>query len=522
MMGVPQVETPLVPGANRGLGDNLLLLLDIPAGGRVVIVGEELQGWRRVFGESSFLERFATSGPGTVDLALYHASSASTQREMLEHLKALGEMLTPAGRLLFFAPNGYSPTRMKLLFKADSGNEKTGLRCSRGNYWEALAAAGFSGGREFLSMSDVATAEELVDPRSSFLENSRGGDRLWNLSRCCGLLPALASGYLYLEGNRALEQGRMFRALDWVLSSSGGKSPGPARVERIDLRQRGAMILFVVYPQSGRQVIVRIVSGPSARAIVRRNREFLQKLQACAGLPDVVRDLLPRPLGEFSLAGCSVQVETKLPGLPAWKVAGSVLTRKVYPAALDYIWQLQLGSRVPCGYAGEVPARLFTEDLERLNTCPTASLALRRQVAETGSSLRGWLANRSGYLVTAHGDYGYGNILVSPQQGRLTGVIDWDTGRLQELPGLDLLNFEVQRYRAEQGSGVHDAFVAATGPILARGGLDDHGGYAEVLGVAAERLPGLLHACLLRYLCRAANYPEVLAAEQEDYLRTFE
>jgi len=51
------------------------------------------------------------------------------------------------------------------------------------------------------------------------------------------------------------------------------------------------------------------------------------------------------------------------------------------------------------------------------------------------------------YIVFGHGDFGYGNILCDSNTASLTGIIDWDTARDIELPGVDFINLLIQKFR---------------------------------------------------------------------------
>ena len=53
------------------------------------------------------------------------------------------------------------------------------------------------------------------------------------------------------------------------------------------------------------------------------------------------------------------------------------------------------------------------------------------------------------FVVFSHGDFGYGNILYDSRTASLSGVIDWDTSRDVELPGVDFINLLIQKFRAK-------------------------------------------------------------------------
>jgi hypothetical protein len=101
-------------------------------------------------------------------------------------------------------------------------------------------------------------------------------------------------------------------------------------------------------------------------------------------------------------------------------------------------------------------------------------------------------------------------------------VIDWDAGRQFELAGIDLLNLQIQKARTERNMGVFPAFVAVACAALGRGGLDEAGHYQGEFGIEGDLVRACLGVALLRYLSRAAQYPDVFAAEQDDYRRAID
>lgn len=504
----------------RGLGSNLLLLFGLPPQARVLVLGRPLEFWCGLFDQARFLFRLEEApGPGSYDLVLYHLGCADAEEPLAAQLLALRRLLAGNGRLLLFAANGCAPRNW---LEVGSGAGKAAVTpCGWGDLRRVLVAAGFAPWREFRIVRDGARVTELAAPDSAFLEFPNRRHPWQHLARRWGLWPLFHDSCHFLLGAADFAATSLARAIGRQIATETGQDPGPPRLERIDLRQRGALVLFLDYPALGRQLVARIVSDPVTRATVRRNREFLLALHQAPELPEDLKRLLPRPLGEVFLDDRLVQVESLVPGLPAWKVKGGLLQRRIHPAALDFIWRLQDASCEVRNFSGELPAALFAPDLARLKACPAVPPELLRLAFATASSLCRTLAGKPGFLVAGHGDYGYGNILVDPASGALGGVIDWDTGRLRDLPGLDLLNLEVQRLRTVQGGDFLAAFVAATRCMLNRGSLGPDGTYRRRFGIGAAELHMLCHAGLLRYAARAAAYPEVLTEEAPAYLQAF-
>jgi hypothetical protein len=515
---------PNEPDACFGAGDNLLLLLDLPIDCRVLILGAQLKRWRSVFRNCYYQERFTAQQleAQNVDLILYHAACATTKARLLAQLRALKRLAEPSGRLLIFAPNFYSFTRLKMIRARGWKGLGGWLRCGRWGYRRVLADTGFVEYREFLPFPGVEDTEELVAPRSRFLELPHYWHPLFHLARRIGLFPAIADGYVFIAGPAVLEQGQLLKAVTNLLSATGNQTTASCTLERFDLRLHGALVLFVAEQYSGCKVIVRVVSDQRSRDIVCRNQEFLRGLQTNVDLPVTVKALLPQPLGDFRLTASSIYVETLLEGILAWKVNRGHLRKRIHAEAAEFIFRLQHGTRCKVRLGTTELDELFAADLARLASCPGVTPLLRESVVGVVSKIRQALQGREMYLTASHGDYGYGNILVDARTGGVKGVIDWDTGRSRDLPGLDFLNLEIQRTRAETDSGLLTAFETVFSLALARSSLDANGNYQTYFGVSADLLPAFLHLALFRYLTRASQYPEVFAAEQAEYLCAFE
>lgn len=504
-------------------GDNLLLLLGLPSTSRVLIVGEALRHWCDIFHNCRAYSSFAhgLTDESSCDLLLYHASCAADREQLQVQLTVLRRLLGTAGRLLMFAPNRYAFSRLKRI-KDGAWRQKGSLCCSQHGYRQALRRAGFGRAVEYLALPSLDAAEEIVVPDSRFVELPRHWHPFLHLAHRFKLFSNLADGYLFFQGPESLDDGPLLSTISLRLEEKAGGALVRPSLLRFDLRLRGALVLFVSEQQRRCEVIARIVSDPEIDQIVRKNQKFLSALRAIEGLPESFRALLPEPLADFIFCDRSVYLETLKKGVPAWKVNRGSVRPYVFQEATHFLWCLQRVTCRPRQYDTETLRSLFVEDLEQLSGCQEVDENLRAGVERTLQSMCARIDGLNGFLVASHGDYGYGNLLVDADSGSLTGVIDWDTGRFDDLPGMDLLNLEVQRVRAELGAGVHDAFVAVTESVRARGGLDDAGRYAAEFQIEGPWLHALLHACLLRYLCRAAQYPEVFAAEQNDYQRTLD
>jgi hypothetical protein len=98
-----------------------------------------------------------------------------------------------------------------------------------------------------------------------------------------------------------------------------------------------------------------------------------------------------------------------------------------------------------------------------------------------------------------HGDFWKGNILAA--DGRLCGVLDWDTASGSQLPFLDLFNLLVaERECSNFGRGLVNYLL----PVVRSAGNDPIARYCERVGV--ERDPELLEALAIAWWLERAAY----------------
>lgn len=510
---------------NHVTGDNLLLLMDLPLASSVLIVGEKLASWRLVFRNADHSERLSTPAGASVayGLILYHSDSADSRRMFDYDMRRARQLLASNGSILLFAENFYTPKRLKWLLRGRLDMFGKKPRYSRSGYREALERAGFESTHCFLPLPGLIRSEELVLAGSKMLELPHCRHPLLHLAhRLAGCL-ALAEGFVILGGPNSLGSSYPLQAVNEVIARHLKIPVASCVVERLDIRLRGAFVLFLTETHTGRCFIVRLVADCNLDEIVGKNHAFLGYLRTGAGLTAALMDKLPRPISRMEHEGSIVYVETMVAGMLAWKVNRGRLRPRIYNEAVDFLRQVHHASRQHSTLSAETLRTLFSDDFARLTNGTVLAPEFRERVAALLNALRDRLIGSEMDLVVSHGDFGYGNILVDPHHGDMQGVIDWDTGKANDFPGVDLINLLVQKERVETGCAVLPAFAALVGGGIAERVSCDYRSALTMFGIAEELHSCIVHLGFIRYLARSARYPKLFQQEhKEDFRQTLD
>jgi hypothetical protein len=234
------------------------------------------------------------------------------------------------------------------------------------------------------------------------------------------------------------------RVIDLVLREAGAAPDTPVR-----LRPRGdGSALGMFRTAKGQLAMLRVTMADSAH--IRENADALAALEA-AGTA-----LAPRLLGRGAVAGAEWSAETMLPGNVRPRLQASLVNDTV-----TFCASLPGTSR-----ASSLRERMLAlaERHERWGP-------LLRQLADTAVPEPGMLQ---------HGDLWLRNLLAA--QGRLSGVVDWETWHPAGVPGTDLLHLVSmnRRGRAREDIGAlwnagvwrSDSFVALARPYWGTLGIE--------------------------------------------------
>jgi peptidoglycan/xylan/chitin deacetylase (PgdA/CDA1 family) len=249
------------------------------------------------------------------------------------------------------------------------------------------------------------------------------------------------------------------------------------RAAGCDLSQAGVSVrsgglLLLLAPEA----VLRVAVGLSGRQISAQVKT-LRALHA-ASVDPLVAGRVSEPLAHGRTRLAEWSVERRLPGATA-----GGLTEPLMRDVVDFLVALH---RSPDGGAGADAA----DDAAAVGSfTPADADALERRAAEIDGVLAGC---PRGF---GHGDFFLGNLLV--EEGRLSGVIDWDAGGHGRMPLLDLLHL---RHAAAHDVPDEDWGMALVEHLLpwARSGGDPlTRDYCGRVGIDHE--PRVLEALVLRY-----------------------
>jgi hypothetical protein len=455
-------DTP-VPGLK---GPKLGLLLGAASDADVLLAGDALAGWeagcRGRFGTCTFAAGArelddVLAGSRTFGLVVWALREPWPLRGLDRRLRALRARLAPGGALVLFAENRWS-----LRSAASSGLAAAFVHGATAMaYRRTLRRAGFPSVELFLPAPGGPDAEEYVHARHGRLYLPSYASRLERLLHRLRLFPLVNPGFLFIASPAASPTAGICRTLSAAVTAG---SPGtePLHLERFDLRHRGALVLLLRTADGRARFVARIAASPDVDTVISSNALWTERLRALPAAANI-RDRIPAPAAVLPLAAGRAYMEELVPGVVAWKISRI--------AALE-----------PVMFAGMVA---FARDLVTA-TSRTVTLdpPLLHQLLDTGATpvdavvapalarvhrlLWRSAAGQRRLLAASHGDYGYGNAIADPRSGQIRGIIDWDQAR-EDIVGVDLLHFLVQRVRVMHAAPLPAAFRQVAEPFLAAG-----------------------------------------------------
>jgi hypothetical protein len=329
-----------------------------------------------------------------------------------------------------------------------------------------------------------------------------------------------AKCYLFCVIPNAIEKSQLFNLIQRQVSINQHPENANLTFDQFALRQRGALIIFTSIPSNKQYYVSRVVPNGFIEQIVCRNYEFLIFLHNCVSLPTDIKRKLPNPIGKDYIDKSSVFTESRLTGELAWLQCKGEFKDIIYQQSLDFLNSIHqaLGNRVTL--SNTHLDRLFSSDSASIYEYEDKYPVLVQLTHELVNRLKQQLYGVEAILSVSHGDFGYGNILIRPEDGTITGVIDWDTGRREELAEIDHLNLLIQRYRIETNSGFYQAFKYLFNEHIMNITKWRHDKKAQFKFLGNTAIETSFGTMLVRYISRATSYREVFISEHDDFLKS--
>lgn len=308
---------------------------------------------------------------------------------------------------------------------------------------------------------------------------------------------AASTGAAFVVGDGSLFEGYPWRMLRRLLGD-------PAATPReIHLRARGAAV--AIMDTSRGNAVVRMVPPGALQDVVERNHVLLQDLRSRLSSDQEILSLMPEPWFCERTDGVLLLGESWVPGVLAWKVARDAHGAAIRRNAHLFLDALRTASTRSVRFDAVRLEELQAPDRAMWARSPFVADDIRRMLESEFESARQMLDGRELKLHASHGDFGFGNVLVEPSTGRITGVIDWDTARLDDFPGIDRVNLEIQILRARRSFS--NAVRAAWVDRLA----------SDALGNSGDVARALFGMAVVRYVTRAMSYPELYGPAESEF-----
>jgi hypothetical protein len=492
-------------------------MLSHHSSGRVLFIGSRTTTW-----EPDILSYFpavvtvrseveldaAVRTESKYDLIVWTSPPTSSTKPLSYSLQQVRSVLTPRGSLFALIENRFDA---KAILKNPKHALKPG-RSSINGFRRTLVRAGFQRVQAFLAFPNLPDVEEFVNFDSSRLALPSYASRLERLLNHWRLLPYVHTGAAFIASAPDAGSERVLTAIRAHLSIArvGDRK---LDLQRFDLRDRGSLILFLRSVGTEENFVCRITTDPATDRIVKRNMEWTNRITTADNISDAVKRVVPAPLGSFRIGDCTAYMETCIPGTIAWKLAAAeVIEPVLFDGMLRFISTLSRDSART--------AHMDDPELERLLDPPFAqrveeSLASGYQLLRDRLRLR--VSGRDRTVVWAHGDLGYGNAIADPDTAHIHGIIDWDQGR-EDLAGIDLLNFLIQRERARRLSSPIGAFGGIGSEFISSGfsGCDARIAYENDFPFGPDERRQLLGWAALRFAQRSMSYPSLLAGARDE------
>lgn len=204
----------------------------------------------------------------------------------------------------------------------------------------------------------------------------------------------------------------------------------------------GTRVAAAVGPERGPALVVKFPGAAADIRGLRRQQRAMRSIRESPSIGDW-RDLVPSLAQEGRTAGRAFFVETALPGRCADTLIQTVPRVELLGLAARTIRGLHQGTGAGVVVDDDAFRRWVSEPLGRLRRISPAGHAGHDwsvELVRVEEELRQALLGRAVWSSWVHGDFWLGNVLMQPESGRVTGVIDWDRAGPGELAAHDVVH----------------------------------------------------------------------------------
>ena len=233
-------------------------------------------------------------------------------------------------------------------------------------------------------------------------------------------------------------------------------------VQRIYDTLNDTSVLTLGPPDEPETAILILPESPAAEKSNKQRAAVLNTLWGDERLENW-RAYLPEVLSAGKIKHQAYQIEKKLPGMPANELPHDPDTyREVQVAAAAVIQKLHQLTASVVVVDDEKVERWVDEPLAKIQELDGAlePLSAKKEVFERiRSELWTALEGTTQSLSWVHGDLWPGNILISPDDLTVTGILDWEAAWPEEMPRLDILNLLISTRMILQGEELGEVIV---------------------------------------------------------------
>ena len=520
-----QIHTPQIDNFSS-IALKYRFLFGLTHGSRILIVGHYhqalLKDIEKFFHTVHFVmqpdELRHLSKGEKYDLICLDCYTDWSNNNVAELVGACKVALNASGSLVMATTNRFSLENIvaKIRRKSRSLNGLT-LR----GYAKALKHAGFNNTHAFLVFPTLRSPDEYIETEFGDVELPSYVSRVHKILHWLGVYKYVHADYLYIAAAEPISKFDAF-VMHTNEKMSGHIIPQDRLLlERFDLRNRGALILMLSDRGKECRYVVRVAVLDTINAVISRNKSFTDKIHTLTTLTPHMISLVPKTIGTFEYRDCPAYVETRMPGILAWKVSANYAIEKVvYKECFEFIYNFNSATKHDMIIDREIFSEIIGSDLQQFKSAFKESSDIGAVILSIEYQLANYFIGKNLSMVFGHGDYGYGNILCDRATGHVQGVIDWDTHVQKELPGVDFCNLLLQKASMEFDGKIAPTLNKLQQTVQRNGKLDatlvGYGKDDFNLSVTDLRL--YLCIAALRFIKRSLPYSNEFNMKKDDYI----